>query len=219
MANSAFTNGGILLPSSYRGSGCPVYASSTTFTIPHICERDSTDAVNIIKTTSTTVDISTYGLGGILQSATLAGTGAVVSALSAVTGVSSAYNTDFIVGDPAYINDTSECRRVTVVGGATSLTVESAWGATDASSGVKRGGRAPNTFYYLYAVSNGVDAGVVLSTRNVASGQALVDLPSGYTYYRQLPFCIRLDSTANSTVIIPFIIGVGWPFRPKIIYT
>lgn len=219
MSNSAFTNGGVLLPTGYRGSSSPVYSSGTQFTIASICERDSTDAVNIIKSTSTTVDISTYGLGGIAQSATLAGTGAVVSGLSAVTGVSSAYNSDFIVGDPVYINDTAECRRVSVVGGATSLTVESAWGATDASSGVKRGGRAPNTFYYLYAVSNGVDSNVILSARNVSAGQTLVDLPSGYTYYKQLPFCIRTDSIGNSSVIVPFRVGTGWPWRPKIIYT
>lgn len=206
-------------PSNYRGDATPVYASTTTFTQSYLGSRDSTNTVDISKSTSTTEDIATTGLNGLAQSAVLTGSVAVTSGAASVTGTGTALNTDYVVGDVICITDTSECRRITVVGGATSLTVESNWGATDASSTFRRGGRAPNTHYYLYSVTNTTTPGLLLSTRNVVGGSTLNDLPSGYTYYRQQAFSILTDSTANSAVIVPFRVAAGWPNAPKVIYS
>ena len=203
-------------PTGYHGNAAPVYASATTFTLAKIYERDSTDAQDITKTSSTTVDISTTGINGIAQSANLTGTVAVTSGAATVTGTSTTFTTDFQVGDVIFIGDTSEARRITVITNNTSITVESNWGATDASSTYRRGGRAPSTHYYLYAISDGATPGLILSARNVAGGDTLVSLPSGYTYYRQMPFSIR--TTTSTPNIQPFFIGAGWPVRPEVFY-
>lgn len=191
-------------PTKYHGSARPVYATSDTFTVASIAERDSTDAQNIAKTTSTTVDISTAGINGTAQSANLGGTIAVTNASAAVVGTSTAFTTDYIVGDVICDNDTTQCRRITVLTDATHLTVESNFTSTDASSTYKRGGpNAPSTWYYLYAIDQSPTntPGLLLSTRCVSCGNTLVDQPSGYTLYRQEPFAVRNSSAA---ALIPF---------------
>lgn len=190
-------------PTKFHGTARPVYASASTFTVASLSERDSTDAQNISKTSSTTVDISTTGINGVAQSANLGGTIAVTNASAAVVGTSSAFTTDFIVGDVVCDNDTAQCRRITVLTDATHLTVESNFTSTDASSNYKRGGEAPNTWYNLYAIDQSPTntPGTLLSTRNVAAGNTLADAPSGYTITRQLPFATRNNSSSN---ILPF---------------
>lgn len=51
-------------PTGRHGSAAPVYVSANTFTVAYIREKDSTDVYNLVKSTSTTVDISTTGLNG-----------------------------------------------------------------------------------------------------------------------------------------------------------
>jgi hypothetical protein len=85
----------------------------------------------------------------------------------------------------------------------------------------KRGGKAVSTastgmHLFLYAISDGVTPGLILSTRNVAGGDSLVDLPTGYQTSRQLAFVVSLDNSGN---IVPFRVGSGWPDRPRIILT
>jgi hypothetical protein len=70
---------------------------------------------------------------------------------------------------------------------------------------------------YVLAKSDGTNPGLFLTTKNVAAGDTLNGLPSGYSspFFRQLPFAIRNDGSAN---IIPFYVGEGWPYRPAIRY-
>ncbi|MHA4892987.1 hypothetical protein, partial [Enterococcus faecium] len=87
------------------------------------------------------------------------------------------------------------------------------WTSTESSVTAKRGGKAPNTHYLLYAISDGTTPGLLLSMRNVAGGDTLVDLPSGYTASRQQAFAVRLDPAGN---LLPFLVGDGWPDRPVV---
>jgi hypothetical protein len=71
-------------------------------------------------------------------------------------------------------------------------------------NGILGGGLAANTWYNLYAISDGKTTGLALSTRNVAGGESLINLPDGYTYFRQLPFALKTDASAN---ILPFLVS------------
>jgi hypothetical protein len=201
-------------PTGYHGSAPPIYASSTTFTQAYIRERDSGDTFNIAKSGSTTVDTTTTGLNGIAQSANLTGTVSVTSG-SATTTFSSTQAGVLQVGD-VVCTAGGQCRRL-ASGSGTSWTAESNWTSTETTVTVKRGGRAPNTHYFKYDITQaaGANPNTILSTRNVAGGDSLVDLPAGYTLSRQEAFAIRLDGSSN---IIPFMVSAGWPTRPRIQY-
>lgn len=203
-----------LLPSliRLRGSARPVYTSATTFTLAHILNLDSANAVFISKATSTTVDITDTGLNGIAQSTNLAGaigTGGVSS--TTITGTGTAFSTDFVVGDVIWT--ASGARRITAIASSTSLTVESSVTIANGTA-YRRGGRAPNTHYLLYSMTDGTTPGLILTTRNVAGGATLVDLPSGYTTTRQMSFAATLDGSSN---IIPFMIAPS-PHGPMVLY-
>jgi hypothetical protein len=201
------------LPAGYRGTAQPVYATAATFTVAYIRDRNSADDGDIVKTTSTTVDISAFGLNGVAQSALLGGTIGTGGASSAtITGSGTAFSTDFMVGDVIWT--ASGARRITAIGSNVSLTVESAITLAN-GTGYKRGGEAPNTFYNLYAITNGTTLGLILSTRNVAGGETLVDLPSGYNKSRQQPFTVKNDGSSN---IVDFYVSHGWPYRPLVMY-
>lgn len=176
----------------YNSTARAVYSSATQFTVASIGCLSSDRAANILKATSTTVDVATTGLNGIAQSANLAGTASCSG--TTVTGTGTAFLTDFVAGDVIWFNG-GAARRITNVGGNTTLTVESS--LTQSATTYRRGGRAPNTWYNLYAITDGLTPGLILSPRNVAGGQSLVSLPSGYTRSRQLPFAARLDASSN----------------------
>lgn len=186
------------LPTNYYVSANPAYATTTTYTVASFNVRNSANDGDLSKTTSTTLDIATTGLNGIAQSAALTGAVAVTNASTTVTGTSTTFTTDFQVGDVIYIDDTAQGRRITVITNNTSLTVESAFTITDASSTYRRGGRAPTTHYYCYAIgigTSGTTPGILLSTRNVAGGETLVDLPTSYTRSRQMKYVLTTDTT------------------------
>lgn len=222
----AYINGSIVklatesfqrLPKNYRGSAPPVYATASTVTVARLNDRNHLDDGDIIKDSSTTLDLSTTGLNGILQSSNLAGTASCAS--TTVTGVGTAFSTDFIVGDVIWFNG-GAARRITAIASNTSLTVESA--LTQSSTTYRRGGEAPNTFYNYYSVTdptaalpNGVTPGLVASTRNVALGETLVDLPANYNRYCQQKAVLNNNSSSN---IIDFIVEAGWPDAPTILY-
>ncbi len=200
-------------PIGYHGSAPPVYVSASTFTVANIRERDSSNTFNLTKTGSTTVNATTTGLNGIAQSPNLTGTVTVASGNAGVTF--SASQAGLQVGD--VITTAGGQARQLIAGAGTAWTAESNWGASESTVTVKRGGLAKNTFYNLYAISQaaGANTGLLLSTRNVAGGDTLVDLPSGYTLSNQLAFFINQDASAN---IIPFYVAQGWPSRPLIVY-
>jgi hypothetical protein len=197
-------------PANVHGSAAPVYATSSTMTVASIAERDSMDAINIQKTSSTTVDIATTGLNGLAQSANLSGTVSVTSGSTTVTFSASQAGV-LQVGD-VVTTAGGQSRRL-ASGSGTSWVSESNFSSTETTVTVKRGGRATNTWYYLYAITDNVTPGLILSTRNVAGGDTLADLPTGYTLSRQIPFATRLNGSSN---IIPFMVGDGWPVRPRI---
>jgi hypothetical protein len=201
-------------PTGFRGTAPPVYASATTLTHAFIRDRDNADGTNITKGTTTSVDIATTGLNGMAQSATLAGTVAVTNGAASVTGTSTTFTTDYMVGDVICVT-TAQCRRITVISSNTGMTVESNFSSTVSGVTYRRGGRAPNTHYLEYSITDGTTAGFLLSTRNVAGGQTLVDLPSGYTASRQQAFSIRLNGSSN---MLEFYVADGWPNRPRIFY-
>ena len=219
-SNLTIANGnGVAWPYDKHGNYPPVYASSSTFTMAKILERDSTDAVNIKKTTSTTVDVTTFGINGIAQSAALTGTLDYTNSSTTVTGHSTTFSTDIQAGDTLYDSTNSVVIGVVAtVGSNTSITLAANFSGTS-KTGVsyKRGAKAANSVWFLYAITDGVTPGLIVSNRNVAKGDTLPsgDLPSGYTYSRQLPFAATLDGSAN---IIPFTISTGWPTRPVVLY-
>lgn len=190
----------------------PTYSSSTQISVAAGRAMNSDGDTLMIKTGATTVDISTTGLNGVAQSSNLSGT--VSSSGTTVTGSSTTFQDDFQVGDVIYAN--SEGRRITAIASQTSLTVESAPGSAWSGDTYQRGGEAPNTFYNLYMIDNGSTPGFILSTRSVASGDSLVDLPSGYTDSRQLAFALKNDSSGD---IMDFYVAEGWPSRPKVMWT
>ena len=189
------------LPKKYFSMAVPAYVGASTFSVSRFALKSSDDTTNIEKPASTTVDISTNGLNGCAQSANLAGTiGTGGGSSTTITGSSTAFSTDFIVGDVIWT--ASGARRITAIASNTSLTVESAITLSNGTS-YKRGGEAPNTVYWLYAITDGTTPGLLLSTRNVAAGETLSDLPAGYTKSRQVPFAVTNDASSN---IIKFLV-------------
>lgn len=196
---------GIIYPTvaRYDASAASVWVSNTTASRALIDCAASNQLKRIVKTTSTTIDITTLGSNGIANSGNLAGTITANSGTTGVTGVGTAFTTDFVVGDVIRTNG-GNARRITVIGSNTSITVESNWGATESGVAYSRGGRAPNTWYYEYAIDNGTDVALLLSPRNVAGGQTLVDIPSGWRLFdntvqfsKQFRMAYRLDASSN----------------------
>ena len=204
-------------PIGYHGSGAPVWASTSTFTVPFVRERNSANDGDITKAGSTTVDIATTGINGLAQSANLTGTISYTNASATVTGSGTSFTTDFVAGDPVWDQtNTIIVGTVSNVGNNTTLTLKAAFSGTGRTGvNFRRGGEAANTHYHLYAITDGATPGLILSTRNVAGGDALADLPSGYTKSRQLAFSVWNNASKN---IAKFQVSAGWPYRPAIDY-
>ncbi len=163
----------------FNQTTAPVYSNSTQFTVQQISCRNSANTDTISKSTATTVDVSTVGLNGCAQSGTslLLGTVATTSGSTTVSGTNTSFLTDFQVGDVISVSGAQD-RRISSIASNTSLTVESNFVTTISGAAYFRGGRAPNTFYNLYAISDTVsNTGLVLSTRNTSAGDSMVDLP------------------------------------------
>ena len=197
----------------YHGSAIPTYISATQFSLATIAERDQLNLVNMISTTSRTVTLTTTGLNGILVSTALTGTVSNTASSTTVTGTGTSFTSSFIAGDVIQVG--SVIAIVSSVTNNTTLVVTTAIAGAQTNVSYYRGGLAPNTFYHLYAISNGTTTNLALSTRMVSSGNTLVDLPTGYIYYRQLAFTLNTDSSGN---LCPFKIGTGWPYRPVVLY-
>lgn len=181
-------------PTNYYSSANPVYATAATYTVDSFFVRNSDDDDDISKDTSTTLDVSTTGLNGVVVSSALAGT--ISASGTAVTGTSTTFLTDFQVGDVIYSTTDSTGRRITAIADDTNLTVESSWTITGGAS-YRRGGEAPSTHYYAYAATDGSTPGLLLSTRSVLTGDTLVDAPSGYTKTRQMKYVLTNDDSGD----------------------
>lgn len=192
-------------------SQAPKYLDANSFSIENLYARSMDDVANIKINWDQTVNLTWTGLNGRGQSAALTGTISVTGGSNTVMGTGTTFTTDFQVGD--VISTDWQRRRITAIANDTNLTVESNFAANQTDVAYFRGGEAPNTWYYVYAITNFVTPGYFLSTRDVSgAGDTLVDLPANYTHFRQLPFAIRSDSSIN---ILPFIVE-DWPHRPFI---
>jgi hypothetical protein len=71
---------------------------------------------------------------------------------------------------------------------------------------------AAGTWYYLFAIRKSGDGTIngILTTATSAP-----TMPSGYNQYRMLPIALRNNASGD---LVPFYIGVGWPYRPKILW-
>jgi hypothetical protein len=176
-------------------TGVPKYVNTTTFTCAQINCADSLGTTLIQKTSSTTASTATTGLNGIAQGA-LGGSVTVVSGTNTVTVVTP--NGTYQVGD-VITTAGGQSKTVTAVSSGNPTTVESNWSSSEALVQYRRGGKANNCWYYLYAVTDGTTPGLLLTTRSTSSGDTLVDAPTGYTLYRQMPFAVRLDASGNIT--------------------
>ncbi len=116
--------------------------------------------------------------GGMYQSAALAGTISTSGSSVTVTGVSTAFLTDFVVGDVITDTTGAQSRRIATITNNTSLTVESVW-TVASSSGYKRGGKAKNTRYYVYVIRRS-GTGVVDVFFTTRDPSQTVTLPTSY---------------------------------------
>jgi hypothetical protein len=205
----------------YHGTAVPVWESATTFSVAWIAERDHTNTTNLVKMSSTTVDLNISGANGILTSSTsLPGTVSTPGSGSAqkwtVYGTGTSFLSTFVVGDVIRIN--GDIASIVSIASNTQLNIMYSIAAVNNNVAYQRGGRERRTIYYLYAIAKpgGVDTALALSTRAVNNGDTLVDLPSDYTLYRQLPFAVA--TTPTSFNMTPFIVGSGWPYSPVIYY-
>jgi hypothetical protein len=200
----------------YHGSAAPFWASPTTISVAWIAERDQGNTTNLVNTSSTTLATTTSGANGILASSTLAGTVSNGANSTTVTGTGTTFQTSFIVGDVICVGASPGCM-ITAIASNTSLTVNTAISSANTSVTYVRGGRSYSTVYYLYAIAQagGSSVSLALSTRAVNSGDSLVDLPAGYTLYRQLAFASSTDINANMNA---FRVAAGWPYTPTIYY-
>ena len=203
----------MMIPWAFHGTQAPQYVSSTSISITSIMERSWDDTYDIISSGTTTVSMAT----NVLTSANLAGTVTAASGQATVTGTGTAFTTNFQVGDAFSFNGGAIVGIVLSITNATHLTLKSNVSVTQTNVTYARGGGSgPYGIYYLYVIANtttGATEGV-FSTRSVATGDTLVDLPTGYNEYRQLPFAAIITPAG---VIIPFTV-LDWPTNPTILY-
>lgn len=166
--------------------------------------------------TATTVTLFTSKANAISNTSpvTISSTGSGTHFMDGtkIVGTGTSFSS-FVVGDTITPSGCTS-RRIASIDGELITTTEAISGETVFEVNFRRGGLAANTWWYLYVISNGATTGFAFSTRN-SQTQTLVDLPGGYSYYRQLPFAVKVDGNKQ---LLPYYIATGWPFRPEIRY-
>jgi hypothetical protein len=190
------------------------YVDASQISYPTIDTLDSTGTHHIYKATATTLDISGAGMNGAAQSDNLTGTVSVTSASATITGSGTTFTTDFEVGDVIAVNG-SETLRIETITSNILMTAESNFSTTVSGETYKRGGEAPNSIYATYYIDDGGTVGVIASTRDVAAGDTLVDLPDGVRWFKQAPYFFTNDPSSDQ---IPFFVAEGGNSRPVIMY-
>jgi len=157
--------------------------------------EDTNDTVRHIQNLSKTVDITVNGVQGCPR---IARTGTIVSTGTAVTGTSTLFTTEYIVGDVLFVTTgaTIEGRRIVTITDDTNIVVESAYTVDIAGSqSIANGGEAPSTTYWLWVGVTSSDVqGVWLSTRGPADTD--IHTPSGYDHKEWINNW-RNDSSVN----------------------
>jgi hypothetical protein len=174
----------------------PADAANDIDILAGIC-RDSTDAVDIISTTMTKRFDAAWVLGhangGMLQSANLAGTIVVTSGAATVVGTGTAFTTDYTVGS-VFQTAGGQARRVITISSNIAMTVESNWGTTETGVTYKRGGKAKNTVYRLFAIYRASDGYIDYAAHPLDTP---TDLPAGYTKWRRIWYFLTDSAGAN----------------------
>jgi hypothetical protein len=190
----------------------PVYVNASSFRVDKFAVRSDENDGTIELLNPSVIDLNQTGINGIAVSSDLAGTigtGGVSS--TTINGVGTNFTGEFQVGDVIWT--ASGGRRIASIISAVQLTVESAITLANGTT-YRRGGEAPNTWYFLYGGTDfGSNIGLLLSTRNVAAGDQLWD--TSFPKIRQLPFAVRNDANSN---LLKFWVNNGWPYRPEIYY-
>lgn len=134
--------------------------------------------------------------GCILQSANLTGTITVTAGSAAFSGSGTAFLTDLIVGDVVQTAG-GQARRIATLTSDTAGTFESAMTSTETGVTYKRGGKARNCCYRLFAIRRDSDGGAdyAASTRDTP-----VDLPAGWSSYALVDYA-PVDAAGNN---LPF---------------
>lgn len=131
--------------------------------------------------------------GGMLQSAIQAGTVSVAAASATVNGTGTSFTAVFIVGDVIQTAG-NQARRITAIASDLSLTVESAFTTTESGVTYKRGGKAPNSAFRIYAIANDATgaADVAASARDLP-----IDLPAGWSAFARIWYLLTDSAGAN----------------------
>lgn len=123
-------------------------------------------------------------------------TGTFTSSGTAVTGVGSAFDTDFTVGDVLYSSSNTQARRIVTIGSSTSITLEKAFTVdVSVAENVQKNGLAPETTYYVILIREDTD-GSIDAYFDVDSTAA--NIPTGYTNYASLG-AVRTNTSSNIT--------------------
>jgi hypothetical protein len=178
-----------------NASTVPYQTSATKFHINQVLCVDTTNSVIIESMGGLDCDLAVRGPGGIATSGNLSGLITVTNGSASVTGTGTSFTTDFQVGD-ILVTAGGQNHVITSVTSNTSLTTSTTFTA-ESNVTYSRGGIAAGIFYYLYAIWNGSQASLIYSTRNVAGGDTLKDLPTGYTQYRQMRFAGKTNGSFN----------------------
>lgn len=143
--------------------------------------------------------------GGLAARKTLSGT--FLSAGTAVTGAGSDFANEFVVGDVLYSSSNGENRRITVIGGPTSITLASAFTANVVvAENVQTNGTAPSTTYHCFALYDASDITAFdfgFDTRTDASlllGDTAV-IAAGFDKYRRIG-SVLVNASGNITQYI-----------------
>lgn len=177
----------------------PKWTNTTQLNISNMAIYDSTGSAALVSG-SHTVNVTAGVADGIAQSSNLSGTVSNASNTS-VVGSGTSFTTDFIVGDTIYIGGAdAQAYKITAITDNTHLTISRNGDNNVAGIAYNRGGLATDTAYYLYAISQaaGASPAYMLSTRSISNGDTLVDLPVGYTLFRQIPFVQLTDDAVGA---------------------
>lgn len=227
VAQASATNTGTV---TFTRASTTVTGTTTTFltqynvgdviTVPTVTTGNLSGTVSCTGGTAAVTGSSTtfntdFCIGDIINFA--GGQSGVVASITSNTALTLQSNLTTTVSGVNYTGQGPQSYSIAAIASNTSLTLSQAARRTATNTTHTWGGWAPVTFYYLYAIIQNTlsGAGFILTTNNAAGGQSLVNLPTGYTYYRQMAFALLTDAYGN---IQPFAVETGWPSRPLIRY-
>lgn len=192
----------VTLPTMYNNTDIPDYQSNTSYTISYSYSRAVNDNEDILINSLRTIDLTMIGLSstnsGLAQSSMLTGT-VTVNDTTVTHDSNLDFSQYFIPGDVISISGIGSRRIVSI--NESSLETDIPFASNNTNRTFYRGGRAPNTLYYLYALGHPTQPGYILSTRCSVNNQNFVDAPYGYDissgWYRQLDYVFFTTETAD----------------------